>query len=70
MNKYRVYCNLMFQGSIEVEAEDRDSAIWDIKHNFWATISNVNNGNCENIKHWSFDHGISDVSYDHIERID
>jgi len=70
MKKYRAYCNLMFQGTIDIEAENRDDVYWYIKHNFWATLDNVNNGDCENIKHWSFDHGISDVSFDMIERID
>lgn len=70
MKKYRAFCNLKFQGTIEVEAKNRDDAMWVIKHNFWATLKDTDNGDCENIKSWSFDHGVSDIDYDLIERID
>lgn len=58
MKKFLVDCQLCFDTKIEVAAKNEEEAIDIVRRNFRATIGNVSDNQCDNIKDYSVDcHG-------------
>lgn len=61
MRKFSVSCQLCFDAKVEVVAENEEEAIDIVNANFRATIGNISDNQCDNIKDYSVDcHGYSE----------